>query len=130
MAVYNGREVQVFPLPRNTYEPQENIQIIDKDGQTYIVKMSQVQFTEEERKNMQVETGKKFDHVQVIKDQDLKNIRDSQDHKKNEERIKAQEAPKDVTIHAQKAQVHAVPSQKTEKAPPFTGETPAIKSNK
>lgn len=119
MAVYNGREVQVFPLPRNTYEPQENVQIIDKDGQTYIVKLSQVQFTEDERKNMQVETGKKFDHVQVIKDKELKDLRDSQDHKKNEERVKAQEAPKDVIIHAQKAQVHTSDSKRSEPLPPI-----------
>lgn len=115
MAIYKGREVTVQLLPRNSYEPQENIQIVDKQGQTYIAKLTDVQFTEEEKKNIQVETGKRYDTVKVIADKDLKELRDGQDHKKNEERMKAAEAPKDVTIHAQGAQVHTQP--RADKAP-------------
>ena len=65
MATYKGREVQVKSLPRTSYEPSDNVQIIDKDNQNYMVPSRDVLFTEDEVKALQVETGKRFEHLQI-----------------------------------------------------------------
>ncbi len=100
MAIYKGREVQVQALPRNSYEPQENIQITDKDGQTYNVKLFDVQFTEDEKKNLQVETGKRYENVRVVSDKDLKELKDSQDTKKIVEKNPGLKRPEDSELAA------------------------------
>jgi hypothetical protein len=108
MALYRGREVNVHSLPRSSYEPHNNVQVTDKDGQSYNVPASQVIFTEEEIKALQVETGKRFEHYKMISNRDLEEVRKSQDPKVIEEKAKDAEAPKDVTIKASKANITEV----------------------
>lgn len=110
MALYKGREVNVQSLPRSSYEPHDNVQITDKDGQSYNVPASQVTFTEDEIKALQVETGKRFEHYNKISNKDLEQHRKESDPKVIEDKAKKAEAPKDVTIKASKAQITEVKS--------------------
>jgi ribonuclease BN (tRNA processing enzyme) len=108
MALYRGREVNVQALPRSSYEPHDNVQITDKDGQSYNVPSSQVTYTEDEIKALQIETGKRFEHYNKISNSDLDKHRKENDPKVIEEKAKEAEAPKDVTIHATKASITEV----------------------
>lgn len=119
MAVYNGREVQILQVipAQGNLPTTEDVQIVDKQGQHFTVALGKLQLTQEEKDNLLKQHKTRYENVNTVSDKDLQELRDSQDPKKNEERMKAAEAPKDVTIHAQKAQVNSVPSQRTEPLP-------------
>lgn len=105
MAIYKGREVTIQNFVQPGVVVPDTIQVVDKDGQSYSPKVSEVQFTEDEKKNLKNYHSEKFNQVNVIKDADLKKVREDSDPKVLEERMKKQEAGKDVTIVAKNAQI-------------------------
>lgn len=110
MAIYKGREVTIQNYVQPATTVPDTIQVIDKDGQSYSPKVSEVQFTEDEKKSLKNYHSEKFNNVNVIKDADLKKVREDSDPKVLEERIKKQQAGKDVTITAKNAQVDSKPA--------------------
>ena len=49
MAIYRGREVQIVNYVQPGLTIPDTIQVVDKDGQSYSPKVSEVQFTEAEK---------------------------------------------------------------------------------
>lgn len=118
MAIYKGREVTIQNFVQPGVVVPDTIQVVDKDGQSYSPKVSEVQFTEDEKKNLKNYHTEKFNQVNVIKDADLKKVREDSDPKVLEERIKKQQAGKDVAIVAKNAQLDIKPAADTKvKAP-------------
>jgi hypothetical protein len=116
MAIYKGREVQIIGEVNKGFTSVDTFQVQLKDGSLETVKISEVQFTEAEKKDLQKRQDDKFENVSVISEKDLKEIRDSQD----EEKIKAaqdkQDQPKDVTIKASSANItESNPTVKSDK---------------
>lgn len=105
MAIYKGREVTIQNFVQPGLTVPDTVQVVDKDGQSYSPTVGEVQFTEDEKKNLKNYHSEKFNQVNVIKDADLKKVRDDADPKVIEERMKKQESGKDVTIVAKNAQV-------------------------
>lgn len=109
MAIYKGREVSLaHDVPRGYVEPI-SMTIRYKDGTTETVKLSELQFTSEEKTALEKAAGKKYENINIIEQKDLQNLRDSQDVKKIEAAQKNQDTPKDVTIQATKATVQESP---------------------
>lgn len=105
MAIYKGREVTIQNFVQPGVTVPDTIQVVDKDGQSYSPKVSEVQFTEDEKKNLKNYHTEKFNQVQVIKDADLKKVREDSDPEVLQKRIDKQEQGKDVTITAKNAHV-------------------------
>lgn len=73
MAIYKGREVTVEPLSKTSYEPPENVKITDRGGQSYMVKLSEVEFTEAEAKEFKNANARHYDDVlKIIPKEDKK----------------------------------------------------------
>ena len=81
MAVYRGREVQIVNFVQPGLTVPDTIQVVDKDGQSYSPNISEVQFTEDERNKLKNYHTNRFNQVQIIKDEDLKKLRDDSDPK-------------------------------------------------
>lgn len=96
MAIYKGREVTITNLVNPALTVQDTVQVTDKQGQSFSPKVSEVQFTEAEKTELKKFHTNRFDQVQVIKDEDLKKLRDDSDPKVIEKR-QADEAKKAVT---------------------------------
>lgn len=95
MAIYNGREVQVLNVipTQGNLPTAEDVQISDKQGINYTVKLSQLQLTEDEKKKLQEKHHERYNDLKTVSDKDVQNLRDSQDPKKIEEKQR-QEAKK------------------------------------
>lgn len=87
MAIYKGREVQIISTKKLGLVEHPSILISDKDGQNYNVNISELKFTEDEKKNLQVEAGQAYDNIQVIEDKELQELKDGQDPKKMEDKV-------------------------------------------
>lgn len=104
MAIYNGREVQILNvIPQQGNLPTaEDVQIADKQGINYTVKLSQLQLTEDEKKKLQEQHKERYNDLNTVSDKDLQNLRDSQDEKKIQEKqaedAKKQPLPQPVVI--------------------------------
>lgn len=110
MAIYKGREVTIQNFVQPALTVPDTVQVMDKEGQSYSPAVSEVQFTEDEKKNLKNYHSDKFNNVRVIKDEDLKKVRDDQDPKVIEGRMKKHQAGQDVTIVAKNAQVDTKPA--------------------
>lgn len=55
MAIYNNREVDLISTPRITHQLPETVQVQDKQGNVWNLKSTDVKFTDEELKAMQVD---------------------------------------------------------------------------
>jgi hypothetical protein len=86
MAIYRGREVRIVNYVQPDLTIPDTIQVVDKDGQSYSPKVSEVQFTEAEKKDLKNYHTDRFNQVNVIKDEDLKKLRDDSDPKVIEKR--------------------------------------------
>lgn len=118
MAIYKGREVSITNYVRPGLTVPDTVQVVDKDGQSFSPNVSEVQFTEDEKKSLKNYHTDKFDQVNVIKDADLKKVRDDADPKVIEKRMEKQQSGKDVAIIAKNAQVDTKPAANTNvKAP-------------
>lgn len=113
MAIYKGREVTIQNYIQPGVTVPDTIQVIDKDGQSYSPKVSELQFTEDEKKQLKNFHSEKFNQVNVIKGDDLKKVREDSDPKVLEERAKKQQAGQDVSIVAKNAQVDTKPAANT-----------------
>jgi hypothetical protein len=102
MAIYRGREVQISNYVQPDLTVHDTIQVVDKDGQSYSPKVSEVQFTEDEKKQLKNYHTNRFDQVKVILEADLKKLRDDADpkviEKKQAEATKKTVAPTPVTV--------------------------------
>lgn len=102
MAIYKGREVTITSLVNPALTVQDTAQVVDKDGQSYSPKISEVLFTEEEKKNLKKYHTDRFDQVTIIKDEDLKKIRDDSNpeviEKRQAEQAKKTPQPTPVTV--------------------------------
>lgn len=89
MAIYKGREVEVVGRADGAdVSPLYTIQ--HKDGNREQVKMNQLQFTEEEVKNAKEGSALHLEGANVIKNDELQKLRDSQDREKIEKSQKTQ----------------------------------------
>lgn len=102
MAIYKGREVTITNVVQPALTVHDTVQVVDKDGQSFSPKVSEVQFTEAEKKELKKYHTDKFDQVNVIKDEDLQKLRDDSDPKvierRHAERDKKAVQPTPVTI--------------------------------
>lgn len=102
MAIYKGREVTITNYVQPDLTVPDTIQVVDKDGQSYSPKISEVQFTEDEKKSLKNYHTNKFDQVNVIKDEDLKKLRDDSDpkviQKRQDDNAKKAVKPTPVTV--------------------------------
>lgn len=89
MAIYKGREVQLLSAVPQGYTETQNVTVVYNDGTTELAKLNTIQFTKSEKDKIQKDAGSKFDNVQVIEDKDYQELKDGQDPKKNEERMKS-----------------------------------------
>lgn len=110
MAIYKGREVTIQNFVQPGVTVPDTIQVVDKDGQSYSPKVSEVQFTEDEKKNLKNYHTEKFNQVNVIKDADLKKVREDSDPKVLQKRIDNAQKGEDVTITAKNAHVDHKPA--------------------
>lgn len=113
MAIYRGREVTIVNFVQPDLTIPDTIQVVDKDGQSFSPKVSEVQFTEDEKKALKNYHTNRFDQVNVIKAEDLKKLRDDADPKVIEERMRKQQVGQDVAIVAKNAQVSTTPASNT-----------------
>jgi len=81
MAIYKGREVTITNLVNPALTVYDTVQVTDHQGQSFSPKVSELQFTEAEKKELKKYHTERFDQVNVIKDEDLKKLRDSGDTK-------------------------------------------------
>ena|SRR5258708_3807664 len=95
MAIYRGREVTIVNFVQPGLTVPDTIQVVDKDGQSYSPRISEVLFTEDERNKLKNYHTNRFNQVQIIKDEDLKKLRDDSDPKLIEKK-QADEASKAV----------------------------------
>lgn len=93
MAIYKGREVTITNLVNPAMTVYDTVQVTDSQGQSFSPKVSELQFTEAEKKELKKYHTDRFDQVNVIKDEDLKKLRDDSDPKVIEKR-QADEAGK------------------------------------
>lgn len=83
MAVYKGREVSIVGRADGAdISPLYTIQ--HRDGNQEQVKLSTLQFTEEEVNDMKKQNVSHLEHAPVIKNDELQKLRDSQDKAKIE----------------------------------------------
>jgi len=83
MAIYKGREVHV--LGRTNGEDTSPLyDILDQWNQRSSVKLNELQFTEDEVKQQREKAVNHLDYANVIKQDELQELRDSQDKKKIE----------------------------------------------
>lgn len=91
MAVYKGREVTILGRATGAdYAP--DYRVLDQWGQEEIVTLDKLQVTEEEKKQLTADNQTNLT-FNVIKDKDLKDLRDSQDA----EKIKARQEKGELT---------------------------------
>lgn len=120
MAVYKGREVELLgKVGGADTSPLYTIQ--HRGGGREDIPLNQLQLTEEEVKNAEKDASWHLGGVNVIKDKDLQELRDSQDKEKIEER-QGKQSPKPVEVNkvmVDPAEVHdkstITPQMKTEK---------------
>ena len=109
MAIFKGREVQVIGKSDGT-DTSPLYTIEHKDGQREMVSLNQIQMTEKEVKESKDGVAYHLDGVQVIKDKDLQDLRDSQDRKKIEDDMKknpAEDKPVKATTYVKPSEVKA-----------------------
>ena len=104
MAIYKGREVQVIGEVSKGYTTPETVQIFF-DNTYENVKIGDLKVTEDEKKTLQKAQADKFENITVVSDKEVQELRDSQDPEKIAKLNEKQNAPQDVTIKAQGAQV-------------------------
>ena len=102
MAIYRGREVQIVNYVQPGLTIPDTLQVVDKDGQSYSPKVSEVQFTEVEKADLKKYHTDKFNQVQVISDKDLQKLRDDSNpdviEKRQADEAEAQPEPVPVTV--------------------------------
>lgn len=110
MAIYKGREVMVVgKTDGSDTAPLYTIQ--HKDGNRENVRMNQLQFTEEEVKNAKDSSVLHLEGANVIKNDELQKIRDSQ----NKEKIEKEQA-KQSTGPVEVSKVMVDPSEVQDKS--------------
>lgn len=76
MAIYKGREVTITNYVQPGQTVPDTIQVVDKDGQSFSPNVSEVKYTEAEKKELKNYHSNKFDQVKTISDAELKKFRD------------------------------------------------------
>ena len=74
MAIYKNREVHVIG-PNVQANSPETINVSYKDGTHENVKLSDVKFTEDEKKNLQKAHPSKYDSVSTVSNEDVEAVR-------------------------------------------------------
>src|SRR3569833_2950158 len=74
MAIYKNREVSIVG-PNSMANTPETINIQYKDGTHENVKLSDVKFTEDEKKSLQKRHPSQYDSVDTVSDDDVKAVR-------------------------------------------------------
>lgn len=97
MAIYKGREVQLLGRLSGG-EESPLYRVMDKDQNVEHVALDQMQFTSEEKKQLEKDHGQVASTLNVIEDKDLKELRDGQDRQKIEERQKKEPQNRDVPV--------------------------------
>lgn len=94
MALLRNREVQILGKTDGE-DVSPTYTVLYPDGNRENVKLSELQLTEEEHKNLSKAHGNDvMTNVNVVKNEDLQKLRDGQDRKKIEERqVKQSPAP-------------------------------------
>lgn len=118
MAIYNNREVSILG-PTYMQSLPETVRVGHQDGSQETVAVSQVKFTEDEKKNLVKSYPSRFESVNTVSDDDLKAVRAGvapsydPDRKAQADTQKAQEEAAKADQSAQKA---AEQNSKTDKA--------------
>lgn len=110
MAIYKGREVQVLGRSDGA-DVSPMYDILDQWNQRSSVKLNELHFTENEVKDIKDRANKHFDNVNVIKDKELQDLRDSQDKEKIEQK-QGKSTPDPVEVK----QVYVNPSEVQDKS--------------
>lgn len=97
MAIYKGREVHLLGRLSGG-EESPLYRVMDKDQNVEHVALDQMQFTADEKKQLERDHGSVASSLTVIEDKDLKELRDGQDRQKIEERQKNQPQNRDVAV--------------------------------
>lgn len=97
MAIYKGREVSLLGRVSGG-EESPLYRVMDKDQNIEHVALDKMQFTADEKKNLERDNGSIASTLQVIEDKDLKELRDGQNRQKIEERQKNQPQNRDVPV--------------------------------
>lgn len=106
MAVYKGREVQILGRADGA-DTSPMYRVLDPYGQEEQVSLSQIQVTEEEKKQILTENQETL-YVNVIKDKDLQDLRDSQDPEKIKAKEDKENKNKDVPVSSVKVNADEV----------------------
>lgn len=84
MAVYKGREVTYLGPVSGAEFDQAMVRVQAQDGNIEHVKFSELQFTDAEKKDLTKAENSAYNSARVIKDADLRKLRDSQNAEKIE----------------------------------------------
>ena len=102
MAIYKGREVTITNVVNPGLTVYDTIQVTDNQGQSFSPKVSELLFTEAEKADLKKYHTNKYDQVNVIKDEDLKKLRDDSNpelvEKRQAEAVAKVQKPTPVTI--------------------------------
>lgn len=102
MAIYKGREVTITNYVQPGVTVPDTIQVVDKDGQSFSPNVSEVKYTEAEKKELKSYHSDKFNQVKTISDAELKKFRDDQNPdviaKKQADEAKKAVKPTPVTV--------------------------------
>lgn len=107
MAIYKGREVHLLGRLAGG-EESPLYRVMDKHQNVEHVPLSNMQFTAEEKKNLEKTHGLIASGLTVIEDKELKELRDGQDRSKIEERQKNESKNKDVAVSTVKVNADEV----------------------
>lgn len=107
MAIYKGREVQLLGRLSGG-EESPLYRVMDKHQNIEHVPLSQMQFTSEEKKQLEGEHGQLASNLTVIENKDLKELREGQDRQKIEERQKNENKNQDVPVDTVKVNANEV----------------------
>lgn len=75
MAIYKNREVSVVALNNASNTPDMMLTVAYKDGTNENVTLSQVRFTEDEKKSLQKRYPNRLDELETVDQKDLEAVR-------------------------------------------------------
>lgn len=88
MAILRNREV-TYLGPANAADTTPTVRVMDSKGNYEFCKLSELRFTEDEKEDLLKTEKNRIDGIAVISDKELKELRDSQDPEKVENKAPA-----------------------------------------
>ena len=109
MAIYKNREVQITSYITDV---SPVVEIQHQSGEREFVNLRNLQFTEDEKKEFSKEQQNVIDAVAVIKDNDLQELRDSQNPEKIQKEKDKQDKNIDIPVSKIKVDANEVRKNK------------------